>query len=505
MMAQTFRLEPPRFRPVGVVDVGSNSVRLVVYDGRRRAPSPVFNEKILCGLGRGVAITGELGAVAMDRALAALQRFRALCRQIEVTHVLAVATAAVREASNGPDFVARAEAALGAKITVLTGSREAELTALGVISGIPDADGLVGDLGGGSLELVDVRQGRIETAVTLPLGPLRLIDLSGGSMTKARKIVDETLDGCDLVGDLRARDFYAVGGAWRNLARMHMEQNAHPLTILHHYRVPREDFRSVANLVAGLSPASLHAIRAVARSRAETLPYGAMVLERILARGKARDVVTSVFGVREGLIYASLTKGKREADPLLSACWDFARRYARSPAHERELIDWTDRIFGAGEGAGESDVERRLRHAACLLADISWRTSPDYRGSRAVTVISQASFVGIDHPGRAFLALAVFFRYEGATSDDAPADMMRLVDEAGLARARKLAAALRLAYVLTAAMPGVLPRIGLEDECGTTLRLKLPESLADLQGEPVEKRLTQLAQLMNRTPELTLG
>jgi exopolyphosphatase / guanosine-5'-triphosphate,3'-diphosphate pyrophosphatase len=192
----------------------------------------------------------------------------------------------------------------------------------------------------------------------------------------------------------------------------------------------------------------------VARSRAETLPYGAMVLERILARGKARDVVTSIFGVREGLIYASLSKGKREADPLLSACWDFARRYARSPAHERELMDWTDRIFGDGE----SDVERRLRHAACLLADISWRTSPDYRGSRAVTVISQASFVGIDHPGRAFLALAVFFRYEGVSSDAAPAEMMRLVDEATLARAKKLAAALRLAYVLTAAMPGVLPR-----------------------------------------------
>jgi exopolyphosphatase / guanosine-5'-triphosphate,3'-diphosphate pyrophosphatase len=184
MMAQTFRLEPPRFRPVAVVDIGSNSVRLVVYDGRRRAPSPVFNEKILCGLGRGVAITGELGAEPMDRALAALQRFRALCRQIEVTSVFAVATAAVREASNGPDFVARAEAALGAPITVLTGSKEAELTALGVISGIPDADGLVGDLGGGSLELVDVRQGRIETAVTLPLGPLRLIDLSGGSMKR---------------------------------------------------------------------------------------------------------------------------------------------------------------------------------------------------------------------------------------------------------------------------------------------------------------------------------
>jgi exopolyphosphatase/guanosine-5'-triphosphate,3'-diphosphate pyrophosphatase len=507
-MRQTFRLEPPRFRPVAVVDIGSNSVRLVVYDGLRRAPSPVFNEKILCGLGRGVALTGELAAGPKGRALAALQRFRALCRQIEVTRIIAVATAAVREASNGPDFVTEAERALGAPITVLSGSKEAELTALGVISAIPDADGVVGDLGGGSLELVDVRHGRIHATATLPLGPLRLIDLSGGRITQARKIVDAALDDCESLDRLSGRDFYAVGGVWRNLARMHMVQNAHPLTILHHYTVPREDFGSIANLVAGLSPTSLHAIRSVTRSRAETLPYGAMVIERILARGKAharaRNVVISVFGVREGLIYARLRKDKREADPLLSACWDFTRRYARSPAHELELCDWTDRIFGAPT-LKETAAERRLRHAACMLADISWRASPDYRGSRAVAVISQASFVGIDHPGRAFLALAVFFRYEGPGSDAAPSELVRLVEEDTLERARQLAAAMRLAYVLTAAMTGVLPQIGLEYVCDKTLRLKLPANLADLQGEPVDKRLAQLAHLLGRTPELTLG
>jgi exopolyphosphatase / guanosine-5'-triphosphate,3'-diphosphate pyrophosphatase len=504
MTVRRFRPEPPRFRPMAVVDIGSNSVRLVVYDGLRRAPSPVFNEKILCGLGRGVALTGELAAGPVDRALAALQRFRALCRQIEVTQIIAVATAAVREASNGGEFVARAERALGASITVLTGSKEADLTARGVISGIPHADGVVGDLGGGSLELVEVSQGKIHAATTLPLGPLRLIDLSGGRIGDARTIVDKALDGCDLLDRLHGRDFYAVGGAWRNLARMHMVQNAHPLTILHHYTVPREDFRSVAKLVAGLSPTSLHAIRAVARSRAETLPYGALVLERILARAKARSVVVSVFGVREGLMYASLKKSKRDADPLLSACWDFARRYARSPAHELELRDWTDRIFGV-EALQETASERRLRHAACMLADISWRTSPDYRGSRAVTVISQASFVGVDHPGRAFLALAVFYRYEGPNSDSAPRELVRLVDEATLQRARQLAAAMRLAYVLTAAMTGVLPIIGLEYVCDRTLRLKLPESLADLRGEPVDKRLAQLAHLLGRTPLLALG
>lgn len=501
---RAFRPEPPRFRPVAVVDIGSNSVRLVVYDGLRRSPSPVFNEKILCGLGRGLAITGELKAETMERALAALRRFRALCRQIEVSNVYAVATAAVREATNGRDFVARAEEALDAKVKVLTGKKEAELAALGVISGIPEADGLIGDLGGGSLELIDVVRGEIRAGVTLPLGPLQLIDLSGGRIDKARTIVDEALAAASLIDRLKGRDFYAVGGTWRNLARMHMAQTAHPLNILHRYTVPREAFRSVADLVAGLSAASLKAVRAVSRSRADTLPYGALVLERILARSKARNVVVSVFGVREGLIFSKLDKRKRDADPLLAACWDFARRYARSPAHELELCDWTDQLFASGP-VKESPDEQRLRHAACMLADIGWRANPDYRGSRSMTMISQAAFVGIDHPGRVFLALAIYFRYEGPLNDAAPPEFVRLLSDEMLERARQLAAAMRLAYVLTAAMTGVLPQIELAFGPGKTLHLDLPKKLADLQGEPVDKRLDQLAQLFGRTPELRLG
>lgn len=500
---RTFRPEPPRFRPVAVVDIGSNSVRLVVYDGLRRAPSPVFNEKILCGLGRGLAITGELQADTMERALAALRRFRALCRQIEVSKVYAFATAAVREAVNGREFVARAEKALGGPVKVLTGKKEAELAALGVISGIPEADGLVGDLGGGSLELIAVAGREIRAAATLSLGPLQLIDLSGGRIEKAQMIVDEALAATSLIDRLKGRDFYAVGGTWRNLARMHMAQTAYPLSILHHYTVPREAFRSVADLVAGLSAASLKTVRAVSRSRADTLPYGALVLERILARSKARNVIVSVFGVREGLIFSKLDKRKREADPLLAACWDFARRYARSPAHELELCEWTDQLFANGP-VKETPDGRRLRHAACMLADISWRANPDYRGSRSMTMISQAAFVGIDHPGRVFLALAVYFRYEGPFSEAAPPEFVRLLGEEMLERARQIAAAMRLAYVLTAAMTGVLPQIRLTFGSGKTLYLELPTKLADLQGEPVGKRLDQLAQLFGRTPGLRL-
>lgn len=496
-----FRTEPPKYRPVAVVDIGSNSVRLVVYDGLRRSPTPVFNEKILCGLGRGVATKGKLGEVGIKRALTALRRFRALARQIGARQVFALATAAAREASNGEAFIADAEKALGVHIDVLTGKEEARYAALGVIAGIPSADGIAGDLGGGSLELVDIKDGRIRDGITLPLGPLRLIDMSEGSIDKARAIVDDYFAKAGILTKLKDRTFYAVGGTWRNLAKLHMAQNHYPLHVLHCYRLTRPQAMAVSNLVSGLSPASLKDVREVSRSRSDTMPFGALVLERLLEHSRPKRVEVSVYGVREGLLYAKLPRRKRSSDALLASCWDFARRYARSSEHELELCDWTDQLFGEGK-IKESEDQRRLRYAACLLADIGWRAHPDYRAERSLGMISQAAFVGIDHPGRVFLALTIFYRYEGETLDD---DLTRLLDDEANARAHLLSNMFRLAYILSAAMPGMLPRIGLELGDGKTLVLRLPKKLADLAGERVDKRLTGLASELGRTAKVIIA
>ena len=494
-------MEPPKYRPVAVVDIGSNSVRLVVYDGLRRSPSPIFNEKILCGLGKGLAITGKLDATAMVRALASLRRFKALTKQIGCVEVYAVATAAAREAENGGDFVDSAEKALGHGINILTGKEEARFAALGVIAGIPDADGLVGDLGGGSLELIDVRDGKLFDGVTLPLGPLRLIDMSGDNIGRARKMVDEYLSGAKVLEALKGRSFYAVGGTWRNLARVHLSHVGYPLHVLHQYTMTRQQARSISEFVSGLSSAALKDIKDVSNSRSNTMPFGSMVLERLLEMGKPRDVVCSVYGVREGFLYAKLPRKKATLDALLSSCWDFARRYARSPQHELELCDWTDQLFGKG-ALKENDAQKRLRYAACLLADIGWRAHPDYRADRSMSMISQAAFVGIDHPGRVFLALTIFYRYEGEIMKD---DLTRLLSEEEMERAHLLSSIFRLAYILSAAMPGMLPKIGLEFEGTKTLVLKLPSKLKDLMGERVEKRLGSLAFEMARSPRVQIG
>jgi exopolyphosphatase / guanosine-5'-triphosphate,3'-diphosphate pyrophosphatase len=285
------------------------------------------------------------------------------------------------------------------------------------------------------------------------------------------------------------------------LARLHLSHVHYPLHVLHQYTMTRQQARSIAEFVSGMPGASLKDVKDVSKSRANTMPYGSMVLERLIDAGRPKNIVCSVFGVREGFLYSKLPRKKAKQDALLSSCWDFARRYARSPQHELELCDWTDQIFNA-KGIKESGEEQRLRHAACLLADIGWRAHPDYRADRSLGMISQAAFVGIDHPGRVFLALTIFYRYEGEVMRD---DLTRLLDEEQMERAHLLSSIFRLAYILSAAMPGMLPKIGLTLEGNKTLTLSLPNKLKDLMGERIEKRLASLAFEMSRTPKVLIG
>jgi exopolyphosphatase/guanosine-5'-triphosphate,3'-diphosphate pyrophosphatase len=489
--------------PVAVVDIGSNSVRLVVYEGAARAPTPVFNEKVLCGLGRSLATTGQLAPDGIKRATRALRRFRALIDQLNVDHVEVIATAAAREASNGPEFIAQAERILRHPVTVLSGTREAELAALGVVSGIHAADGFAGDLGGGSLELIDVRGGRLSDATTLPLGGLWLLDASGGSHKKAREIVDSELAKVDWLEKGRGRDFYVIGGTWRALARLYMTQTNYPLSVMHNYRINADDALKFSALLDHQSQSSLAGIRDISSARRETIPYGALVLERLIKQMKPRAIVVSVLGIREGLLYSLLSDEEKAKDPLLEACEEIARRKSRSVVNAWELCAWTDTLFRA-PGPVETQEQKRLRHAACLLSDIGWRAHPDYRGVQSLNLVAHGDFVGIDHPGRAFLALTVYYRNEGLVKDELSQKLIDLVDKDTLRRARILGAAFRTAHMLSAAMPGVLPTTPLAYEANR-LVWTLPEPYSNLEGERVDRRFKELTGLLDREGEIRVG
>jgi exopolyphosphatase/guanosine-5'-triphosphate,3'-diphosphate pyrophosphatase len=484
--------------PIAVIDIGSNSVRLVVYEGLTRSPSPIFNEKVLCGLGREVQSTGLLPADAMEKALAALRRFRALCATMRVGALHVLATAACRDARNGAEFIAKAETVCRCRIEVLSGQREARLSAYGVVSGIHKPDGVVGDLGGGSIELVSVRGSKVSAGVTLPLGGLALQDTSHRSIERADGIVTEALAHVPLLKTLRGRTFYAVGGTWRALARLHIWQTGYPLHVMHGYEIPAREALEFARLVRRVNPETLSQIEVVAEARRPLLAYAALVLEHVLRIGRPKTVVISALGVREGLLYASLDAVQRRQDALLAAAGDLNVLRSRSPKHGEELIGWSDR-FMASSGIEETAEEQRLRHAACLLADIGWRAHPDYRGEQSSDIIAHGNFIGIDHPGRTFLALAVYFRYMGLIEDELPPRLRELASTRMLDRARVLGASMRVAYLVSASMPGVLPNTPMRVVRGK-LALELRSRYAALASDRLFNRLRQLARIVGRDP-----
>ncbi len=484
-------MKRPRKRAssVAVIDIGSNSVRLVVYEQMSRCLVTLFNEKTLCGLGREVQTTGLLAPDAVAKALTSLRRFRALCRVMKVGRVHAIATAACRDATNGADFIAKAERICGVRIEILSGPREARLSALGVVSGIHKPDGIVGDLGGGSLELIDVRGHLVRGGVTLPLGSLALQDLSHKSLKRAERIVRTDLSA---VAQLKA-------GTWRALARIHIIQSEYPLRVMHGYSIPAQDALDFAQRLRRLVAADMLAnIEAVADARRPLLAYAALVLEYIIRVAQPKTVVFSTFGVREGLLYERLPPAERAKDGLICAAQELNQLLSRSARHAQELIEWTDRLVRVVH-LRETDEDRRLRHAACLLSDIGWRVHPDHRGEETLSLIINGNFGAISHQGRAFVALSVFYRYAGLSEqNEPPAIVKELVLPAMIERARLLGAAFRVAHLITAARPGVLPATHFRSH-GRKLMLVFEHRMVDLVADRVGSRFKQLARLVGRS------
>jgi exopolyphosphatase/guanosine-5'-triphosphate,3'-diphosphate pyrophosphatase len=488
-----------RASSVAVIDIGSNSVRLVVYESMSRSLVSVFNEKALCGLGREVQSTGLLAPDAVAKALTSLRRFRALCRVQKVGRIYAIATAACRDATNGAEFIAKAERICGVPIEILSGPREAKLSALGVVSGIHNPNGIVGDLGGGSLELIDVRKSRLHSGVTLPLGSLALQDSSHKSLKRAERIVKSEISAVPQIKAGRGRTFYAVGGTWRALARIHIIQSGYPLKVMHGYSIPAADALDFALRLRRLAAANMLAdIEAVSDARRPLLTYAALVLEYVIRVARPKTIVFSTFGVREGLLYEMLPQAERARDGLICAAQTLNGLLSRSARHAEELIGWTDRLARVVR-LRETEEDRRLRHAACLLSDIGWRVHPDHRGEETLSLITNGNFGSISHQGRAFVALSVYYRYAGLSEANEPPPSMRdLIPHAMDERARMLGAAFRVAHLVSAARPGVLPATHFRSQ-GRKLMLVFEHQMVDLVADRVGSRFKQLARLLGRS------
>ncbi|WP_372491046.1 Ppx/GppA phosphatase family protein [Falsiroseomonas oryziterrae] len=488
------RRRPDRPRRLGVVDLGSNSVRLVVFEGLSRNPLPIFNEKAVLGLGRGLQQTGRLNDAAVPQALTVLSRYAAVASAMGADPVEILATAAARDAANGPDFIAAlAERLPDIPVRVLSGAEEGAYSADGVLLGFPEADGVMADIGGGSLELVELDRGRMGRAASLPLGAIRLSDRAGGDPSKARAVVEGDLAGVPWLKAGEGRDLFLVGGAFRALARMHMAQTGYPLHIVHHYVLKREEARDLAGVVSKADRKALERMPGAPAKRVQDMPFAAVVLRRLLRATGARRVVFSANGLREGWYARLLPEAIRHEDPLAAAGRDLAARFGRDPELAPALRIWTDPLF-----EGESQEERALRDAACWISDIGSHDHPDYRGEHAFYRVLRQPGVGVDHHQRAFLALVVALRYELEPGEPALTTARQMLDTSAIRRAEALGAALRLAFTLSGGTPVLLAGTSLR-RVGGELRLSLVEGSGVFAGESVQRRLDALAGALGLT------
>jgi exopolyphosphatase/guanosine-5'-triphosphate,3'-diphosphate pyrophosphatase len=484
--------KPTRAHRVGVLDIGSNSIRLVVYDHDGLSPVPVFNEKALCGLGRGLDESGALPADAVASAITNLQRFAEIAAAMRVRRLDVLATSAVRDAADGPAFVSEIERRIGHPVRVIGGDEEARLAALGVISGVPDANGVVGDLGGGSLELIDVAGRRLGAYTTMPVGPLRIGDVETGKRRKMASAIDDHLDAAPWLRTLEGRTLYAVGGAWRSVARAHMTVTGYPIEVIHGYTVDRATLSAFLSDLARYSKRAVRDLPGVSRRRADTLPTAALVLQRVLTRGKPARIVFSAFGLREGCIFDRLPEEERAKDPLLVAAASIARETSSFAPPAETVFNWLNPLFG-----GFASRDERLVRALCMLSDFAWAEHPSYRGEHAFLRVSRLPVAGLDHADRVFLGLGILARYSGHVNLAAARNVEGLLEPVRRQLAVQVGLALRLGLTLSGGATALLRRTRFEPH-GSGVALSVSPDALVLIGEVVERRVQALSAAMER-------
>ncbi|MCE9507776.1 MAG: Ppx/GppA family phosphatase [Alphaproteobacteria bacterium] len=475
---------------VAVIDIGSNAVRLVVYDGLNRAPFKVYTERAICNLGADLATTGDLNPAAVKKAMTSLRRFSGLLAEMKIKNVRAVATAALRDAKNGKVFIAKVKKDFGLTIAVIGGEEEARLAALGVLANGFGGSGVIGDYGGGSLELIVVKNYRVRHKVSLPLGSHRL--LAEKSRTARVKMIETHLDRAGFLKEYSGLDFYAMGGAWRSMAKAHMHLSQYPLQLLDHYQLEGEKAAAFARLIARQSAARLEKTSGMSGKRIGDMGVAALAMEILFRKIRPRRLIFSGTGLREGVMFDQLKPAVLKQNALLASC----AKIAAHAGDSKILHRWLAPLF-----AGQDAEFLKLLEASCLLSDVSTLEHEDYRAEYAFRRILVMPLYGIDHAGRAFLALSQYVRYEGQLDDDVAAVAQKLLDNKMIDLAVTVGLAQRLGYLLTGGALGLLRQAGFK-VTPKKLVLKLGGKTAALHADVIGDALKDLAASLGKAAEI---
>ena len=471
---------------VAVLDVGSNSVRMVVFDGAARSPAYFFNEKVMAGLGAGLSETGRLNPKGRERALSAIKRFAALAESMDALPLTAVATAAAREAEDGPEFQEEVLRETGVKLHVIDGAEEARLSAQGVLLGWPESYGLVCDIGGSSMELAVISEGKVGNRLTSPLGPLKLRDIKGKKQLKEHiKSIVKGLH--DQMGNETGKRLFLVGGSWRAIARVDMERRGYPMTVLHEYRMTSRAISTTADYIGAANLDDLRGRCSISSDRMALVPIAVQVLREVVKTFRPKDITVSSYGIREGLLYQQMPQELRDRDPLIEACRHAEAKDARLPGFGKVMYDFVTPLF-----PNVSWQKKRLIKAAALLHDVSWRAHPDYRDEVAFENVTRANLGGLKHSERVFVGLSLFHRYKNKREGSRFEPLFGLLSEQEIKEAEILGKAMRLGAMLwlkNDELPGELVWKPKKRE----LELRLTQHAHALWGEVPASRFNSLA------------
>ncbi|MCW3781311.1 Ppx/GppA family phosphatase [Defluviimonas sp. CAU 1641] len=482
---------------VGVVDVGSNSVRMVVFDGAARSPAYFYNEKVMAGLGQGLAQTGRLNPQGRVRALSALKRFAAIAAGMSLPPLSCVATAAVREAVDGPEFRAEVERETGLRLWVIDGQEEARLSAQGVLLGWPEAEGLVCDIGGNSMELAEVSGGKVGRRVTSPLGPFQLQQVPGGKKGMT-KFIKETVEALAAELGTGHERIYLVGGSWRAIARLDMERRSYPMTVLHEYRMGPQSVLQTVNWIAENDLTALRARTGTSAARMELVPIAAQVLRQLVLSFHPREIDVSSYGIREGLLYEQMPERLRMRDPLIEACRHAERTMARMPGFGKKLYQFLLPLY-----KNASYEKLRMVRAACLLHDTTWRAHPDYRAEVCFDNATRANLGGLSHQERVFLGLSLLHRYKNSRAGSRLEPLFALLSEEQMKEAEVLGKAMRFGAMFAVKSPEEAGELTWRPK-KKVLGLRLNAHAEPLFGEVAQSRFGALADALGAQREVNV-
>ncbi len=481
---------------VAVIDVGSNSCRMVIYERSGSALLPYFNEKTLAGLGRNLSQSGRLYPTGRRKALETLRRFRATLEGLGVSDFVAVATAAVREAKDGPDFQIEAAEALGRPLRILSGADEGRLSALGVRFGLGKFSGIIADLGGSSVEFQACPSRKPEPGESFLLGPLARGEDQALPVQKRKAILLEHLAKSKFLIS-KPETIIAVGGAWRNVAAVHMMLTNYPLRVVNRYPLSRKALEQVIEAMARADrdDALKARIGKVAKKRYDTMLHATIVLDSILETSGLKSASISAYGLRDGVLNEDIEMPSA-SQTLADTIQLYFNLSEASMAFGSSLYDFIGPLLA------KNHPDKKLIQAICLMGDAGARMHPDHRPDLIFQHILRAPLPWLDHRGRLMAAYSLASRYTYKFA--IPEAFQSLQSSTDQRFAHILGTAMRLGGAFSGRSSSILTTAKLEKH-KSELVLRIWRKNEDMVSGTVKRRLRQLAELMELEPAIELA